>query len=284
MTTDAREEPIVDGVGLEHGKQDAICLDHVSYRYSDGTLALEDVTLHVHTGAMLAIVGPNGAGKTTLLKIILGVLRPGQGAVKVFGMTPEQARRRGDVLGWVPQRPSLRWDFPVTVNQVVRMGLLGKIGLFGRPTAEDSAHVARVMRVLEIDTLADRTIGELSGGQQQRAVIARALASRPRILLFDEPTVGLDTMGRQSFHGLLGAIETEFGVTIVMVSHDLETMAQHVQRVACLDRTLHFHDTPEQLTDALVSKLFGCGVQALLGTQNTCDISQSPIKRPGERK
>ena len=276
--------PHLDYVGHEHGERDAICLDHVSYRYSDGTLALEDVTLHVAAGSMLAIVGPNGAGKTTLLKIILGVLRPGQGVVKVFDMSPDHARRRGDILGWVPQRPSIRWDFPVVVSEVVKMGLLGKTGLFGRPTDADVEHLARVMRVLEIDHLRDRTIGELSGGQQQRVIIARALAPRPRILLFDEPTVGLDTQGRQSFHDLLSAIETEFAVTIVMVSHDLETMAQHVQRLACLDRTLHFHDAPEHLTDALVSKLFRCGVQALLGAHRDGVTTPAPTPTPGERK
>ena len=244
-------------VGHQHGPGDAICLDHVSYRYPDGTLALEDVTLHVHAGSMLAIVGPNGAGKTTLLKLILGVLTPGSGSVTVLDMSPEQARRRGDVLGWVPQRPSVRWDFPVVVSQVVNMGLLGKTGFFGSATAADREHIRRVTGVLEIDHLLNRSIGELSGGQQQRAIIARALAPNPRILLFDEPTVGLDTHGRQSFHSIISAIEKEFGVTIVMVSHDLESMAQHVHRVACLDRTLHFHDAPENLTEALVSNLFG---------------------------
>ena len=283
MTIEPKDTGI-NYVGHEHGECDAICLDNVSYRYPDGTLALEDVTLHVAAGSMLAIVGPNGAGKTTLLKLILGVLRPAQGTVKVMNMSPDHARRRGDVLGWVPQRPSVRWDFPVVVSQVVQMGLLGKVGLFGRPDGADASHLKRVMSVLEIDHLADRSIGELSGGQQQRAIIARALAPRPRILLFDEPTVGLDTQGRQSFHDILTAIEAEFGVTIVMVSHDLETLAQHVQRVACLDRTLHFHDTPENLTDALVSKLFRCSVQALLGTHRDGVVTPAPMPSPGERK
>jgi len=272
-----------DYVGHEHGRGDAICLDHVSYRYPDGTLALEDVTLHVNAGSMLAIVGPNGAGKTTLLKIILGVLPVGKGAVRIFAMPPDHARRRGDVLGWVPQRPSIRWDFPVVVRQVVHMGLLGKIGLLGRPSPEDLSHVDRVMNVLEIDHLRDRPLGELSGGQQQRAIIARALAPRPRIILFDEPTVGLDTHGRQGFHSLISAIEKEFGVTIVMVSHDLESMAQHVQRVACLDRTLHFHDTPENLTDALVSNLFNCSVHALLGKHRDGVTTPAPTPHQGER-
>jgi len=243
----------------------AIYLDGVSYRYPDGTLALEDITLRVEPGATLAIVGPNGAGKTTLLKIILGVLPATRGVVRLFAMPPAEARRRGDVVTWVPQRPAVRWDFPVSVRQVVHMGLTGKGGTFGRPAAGDLAHVERVMKVLGLAELAERPIGDLSGGQQQRVIIARALAPRPRILLLDEPTVGVDHAGRQAFHDLVRAIKEEFDVTLVIVSHDLETVLTGVQRVACLDRTLHFHDAPEHLTDAVVARLFHCSIHALLG-------------------
>jgi zinc transport system ATP-binding protein len=247
--------------------QTAIYLDHVYFRYGDGTLALEDVTLHVIPGSTLAIVGPNGAGKTTLLKIILGVIPPSSGTVRLFNMEPALARKRGDIVGWVPQKPSIRWEFPVSVRQVVRMGLAGKTGMLRGYSRGDIDHVEHVMEVLGISNLADRPIGDLSGGQQQRAIIARALASQPKIVLLDEPTVGVDHLGREQFQNWMHTIKEEFNVTLVIVSHDLQTLLADVQRVACLDRTLHFHDAPEHLTEDVVGNLFHCSIHALLGRE-----------------
>jgi zinc transport system ATP-binding protein len=246
-----------------HVERDILCVDGLSYRYGDGTEALRDVTLHAHAGSTLAIVGPNGAGKTTLLKIILGLLPGYAGKVTVAGLAPHAARARGDVIGWVPQRARMAWDFPVTVGDVVRMGLVGKTGMFARHRREDLAFVADLMQLLGIGEIADRPIGSVSGGQQQRAIIARALAPRPALLLLDEPTVGVDQGGQDTFAALMRHIREAFNVTLVIVSHDLRTLLPECERVACLNRTLHFHDSPSRLTPEVLSKVFRCDLTGL---------------------
>jgi zinc transport system ATP-binding protein len=235
----------------------------VWYRYSDGTLALQDVSLHVRRGSFLAIVGPNGAGKTTLLKILLGLLEPGEGSVTIAGLSPQEARIKGDVFSWVPQRARMIWDFPITVEQVVRMGLVGKTGIARRYRKDDLDYCQHLMKLLDIDSIARKTIGEVSGGQQQRAIIARALAPRPAVLMLDEPTVGVDQAGLETFNALMGQIRSEFGLTLVLVTHDLRAVMGQVERVACLNRTLHFHDAPAKLTPELLSDVFRCNLTGL---------------------
>ena len=206
--------------GPRHQGEEIICVDGLSFRYPDGTEALRDISLHVQQGSTLAIVGPNGAGKTTLLKILLGLLPYRGGNVRVAGLSPVQARRRGGILSWVPQRANMTWDFPVTVEQVVRMGLPGRGGLIGRPRREDLDYARQLIQVLDVAEVADRPIGHVSGGQQQRAIIARALAPRPAVLMLDEPTVGVDAGGQQVFSELMRQIKIAFGITLVIVSHD----------------------------------------------------------------
>jgi zinc transport system ATP-binding protein len=214
------------------------------------------------------VVGPNGAGKTTLLKILLGLLSDYRGHVEVAGMSPARARRRGDVVTWVPQRAKMTWDFPVTVEGVVRMGLVKRARLLGGYRRDDLAFVQRIMDALLLQEIADRPIGEVSGGQQQRAIIARALAPRPAILMLDEPTVGVDAAGQEAFAGLIEMIKQSFDVTLVLVSHDLRTVIQSCQRIACLNRTLHFHDSPSQLTADLLANVFRCDLTGLFPAQS----------------
>ncbi len=252
-----------DYVGDRHVGDEAICIDGVSYRYPEGTVALEDIHLHLTIGSTLAIVGPNGAGKTTLLKIVLGLLEDYTGSVRVLGMSPTEARRHGRVIGWVPQRQQIDWTFPVSVRQVVCMGLVGKTGMLRPFSSEDRDYADHVMRILRIDSLADRPIGALSGGQQQRAIIARALVAKPPILMLDEPTVGVDQPGQAILRQVLNDIKIVFDVTLVVVSHDLQTVMSSCQRIACLNRRLHFHDTPGRLSDEVLSRVFECSIEGL---------------------
>jgi zinc transport system ATP-binding protein len=249
--------------GPDHAGEDILCIDHLSFTYPDGTTALEDIHLHVQRGSTLAVIGPNGAGKTTLLKIILGLLGGYEGTVRIAGLSPDAARRRGDVVSWVPQRAKMAWDFPVTVAKVVRMGLVGKTGVFRPCRRDDRRYADHIMEVLGISSLAGRPIGDVSGGQQQRAIIARALAPRPKVLLLDEPTVGVDEAGIQIFTDLMVRIRRQFGVTLVIVSHDLRTVIPECQRVACMNRTLHFHDSPALLTPQLLKDVFRCELTGL---------------------
>lgn len=248
-------------VGPEHLGDEAICVQGLTYIYPDGSVALRDVNLHVRTGSSLAVIGPNGAGKTTLLKILLGLLDGYQGSVIIMGMAPQQARQAGGQISCVPQRATVDWRFPICVREAVRLGLAGRTPLLRRYRRDDLDFVDHLMDMLELTPLADRPVGALSGGQQQRVLIGRALAPRPRLLLLDEPTVGVDEPTQQKFHALMGRVHREFGLTLVLVSHDLRAVLASCQRVACLNQMLHFHDVPEQLAPDVLTRVFKCELQ-----------------------
>lgn len=252
------------GVGHPPLGDPAIAISGMSFHYPDGTPALERINLHVARHSTLAIIGPNGGGKTTLLRILLGLLEGYSGSVSVAGMPPRVARARGDIVSWVPQRLAFNWGFPVTVREAVAMGLVGRTGILRRPSPEDRRHVEHVLGALELASIADRPIGDLSGGQQQRAMIARALAPRTQILMLDEPSVGVDESGKQRLIAALEAVKQEFGITLVLVSHDLHLILAGARRVACLNRILHFHDAPEELSDAVLREVYGCDLDGLL--------------------
>lgn len=248
----------------------AIDLRAVSYTYPARILrdepvpALTDITLTVPSGTRLGILGPNGGGKSTLVKLILGLLTPDQGSVRVLGLDPDQARRRA-LVGYLPQRIGAETDWPISVRQAVAMPLTARtspLTLRDR-AAEDAAD--RALALVGLTPLANRPIGALSGGQLQRAMIARAIAPNPRLLVLDEPTVGVDAAGQQRFADLINTLHAELGITIITVSHDLRAIAAGSDRVACLHRTLHFHDAPSGLTPAILAEVFAHDVEAIFG-------------------
>ncbi len=243
------------GISHDHVERGVVCIQGLSYTYPDGTVALSDINLHVSEGETLAVVGPNGAGKTTLLKILLGLI-PGYGGTVLLADRPPARARRDGLVTWIPQRSQLNISFPLTVGQLVRLGLAGRAGLLRRPTSDQLDAADRAIHMLELDRIVDRPMGHVSGGQLQRALIARALAPEPRLLLLDEPMVGLDPSGQEQFHELLDTVKQAFGVTLVMVSHDIRAMLTGSQRVACLDRSLHFHDVPARLTPEVLARVF----------------------------
>jgi zinc transport system ATP-binding protein len=257
-----------EGLGCPHGSlaehratRDAICVERVSYSYgSPGEepvrLALRDVTLHVEQGCSLGIIGPNGAGKTTLLKIMLGLLEGYSGSVRVMGLSPAAACRSGGIVGYVPQRHETEWRFPVTVRQVAQMGLVGKTGLFRRHAREDLDYVDHLLGRMGIMQLAEQPIGELSGGQQQRTFMARALAAKPKILILDEPLVGIDEAGQRQFAELSHDLHRSLDLTLIIVSHDIRAIASGCTRVACLNQTIHYHDSPAGLTEEVLREVF----------------------------
>ena len=161
-----------------------IQLESIYVAFQD-LLALEDVSLSVPPGAFLAIIGPNGAGKTTLLKVILGLVHPMTGAVRVFGKAPWELNNERRRIGYVPQVQSVDINFPVRASETVLMGRYGRIGLLRRPSSNDRAAVDRAMDRVGIANLADRSLARLSGGQRQRVFLARALANDPDLLLLD---------------------------------------------------------------------------------------------------
>ena len=218
-------------------------ISHVSFSYGEREI-LHDITFAIHRGDYLGMVGPNGAGKTTLLKIMLGLLTPSSGSVTIFG---ENVKRFKDwpKIGYVPQK-ALVFDthFPATVEEVVLMGRYAKRGLFRRIIAEDRAAGERALRKTEMWAYRERLIGDLSGGQQQRVFIARALVTDPEILFLDEPTTGVDMKSQEEFYTLLRRLNKESHVTLILVSHDVDTVLSEAMHIACIDTTLVCHGSP----------------------------------------
>jgi zinc transport system ATP-binding protein len=226
--------------------------------------ALDRISLDVRIGERLGIFGPNGGGKSTLLKLTLGLLRPESGSIRVFGFTPDEARRRR-LIGYVPQKVEAELTFPLSVRQVVEMSATLGLPPWRRTPSSARRDAERALDIVDATSLADRPIGKLSGGQLQRVMIARALAGRPRLLLLDEPTVGIDAVGQQRFADLLRSLHDRLGLTIMLVSHDFRTIAAGCDRVACLSCTLHSHVAPEGLTPQVLAEVFSHDVAAIFG-------------------
>ena len=239
-------------------------------------LVLKQINLPVEHGSVLGIIGPNGGGKTTLLQLLLGQFRPTRGAVVVDGLAPAEAVKRGGVIGYLPQSYAVPADFPIDVRNVVRLGLVGKTGMLRSHSAADLQFVEWLMQRVGIVELAERPIGTLSGGQRQRVMIARALAARPKVLLLDEPTTGIDRAGQQRFIEFIHDLRSELGLTVVLVSHDLATVSAIADRIACLNVTLHYHDVPERLEPDMIHRVFACAVEA-----GKVDVGEVTVRRGG---
>lgn len=225
---------------------------------------LSNITLRVEVGEKLGILGPNGGGKSTLLKLVLGLLRTDRGSVRIFGTTPERATAEG-LVGYLPQRIEAALDAPLSVRQVIAMPATLPLGPFARLGAEARTHIDRLMALLELEKLADRPVAALSGGQLQRVMIARALSRRPRLLILDEPTVGIDVRGQQRFAEMLNRLHDELSLTVLLVSHELRTVVAGSDRIACLARTMHFHGSASGLTPQILGQVFRHDVEAVVG-------------------
>lgn len=224
---------------------DPISIKELSFSYS-GPPVLEHVNLTVPCGEFLGLVGPNGSGKSTLLKLMLGILKPQMGEIRLFGKPPEQGRSR---IGYMPQIAQFARDYPISVEETVLLGRLGKTSMFGFYRKRDREIAMQAMQEVEVDNLRDRPIGTLSGGQLQRVLIARALASEPELLILDEPTANIDMRKEEDIFDLLQKLNER--VTILVVSHDIGFISKYIHRVACLNRTLQVHKTTEITNDIL---------------------------------
>jgi zinc transport system ATP-binding protein len=239
----------------------AVELKGVWVNYNGATI-LEDVNLAIEAGRYVGILGPNGAGKSTLLKVILGLIRPRRGEVRVFGRNPASLRHHGDVVGYLPQRPLGNPRFPVSVLDVVLMGRYGRIGLFARPRQRDREMALRRLEDLGIPHLAHRLIGDLSGGEQQRVFIARALCVEPRLLVLDEPTVSLDVCVQDEIFDLVYSLKEKLNLTVLIVSHDIGGVTRRVDDVVCINRRIHVHQPPP-IGRLGLENTFGCAVEFL---------------------
>jgi len=238
-----------------------VCLKHVSFNRGSKVI-LDDITFCIDQGIFLGVIGPNGGGKTTLLKLILGVLPLQKGRIEIFGHNLLRSRADRAMIGYVPQRSDVDQNFPATALDVVLMGAVAKAGLFRRIPSEIKDRAMSLLEKTGIADLADRPIGRMSGGQQQRVYIARALINDPRLLILDEPTVGLDSTSQKNFLHLVQDLKSELGLTVMMVSHDVGQLAHYADQMACLNRRLHFHDRSGLLTDQIITHVYTCEMDA----------------------
>ncbi|MEW6284260.1 MAG: metal ABC transporter ATP-binding protein [Candidatus Eremiobacterota bacterium] len=215
---------------------------------------LWNVDVTIQDAQLVGIVGPNGAGKSTLIKAIMGLLPASSGWVKVYGQPFERMRSR---VGYVPQRDTVDWDFPVTVRDVVTMGRYGRLGLFRRPGRQDRQMVDECLEKVGMAAFADRQIGNLSGGQQQRVFLARALAQDSQIYLMDEPFVGVDAATESAIVTLLEELRSK-GRLALVVHHDLDSARQYFDSILLLNmRVVAYGPTEQVFTPELLRKTYG---------------------------
>ena len=220
-----------------------------------GETILKNVNLSVRPRDYIAIIGPNGGGKTTLLKLILGLLMPDRGTIRVDGKSPGEASA---CIGYVPQDVHMNRSFPITAIDVVSMGKLDPKKRLSRRSKANRHDALAALERMEMAAHADKKIGMLSGGQRQRVFIARALVSQPKLLLLDEPTASIDTQGQVDFYRILKDLNQN--MTIMVVSHDLLAISSHVKSVACVNRDLHYHDQAE-ITCDMLETMYPCTVE-----------------------
>lgn len=239
------------------------------------TPVLEAIDLRLEEGEFLGIIGPNGAGKSVLLRVILGLLAPDRGRVRVFGRPPAESRGQ---LAYVPQYVDFDRDFPIRVRDVVLMGRQHHAGILHRFDDEDVARAREALEGLEIAHLADRQVGRLSGGQLQRVLVARALAVDARLLILDEPTASLDPRVGMEFYERLSALGGR--ITVILVSHDIGVVTRHVTSIACLNRRLHYHHSRE-ITQEMIEETYGCPVDFVVHEHTHRVLEDHPREEAG---
>ncbi|MFI3272696.1 MAG: ATP-binding cassette domain-containing protein [Pseudomonadota bacterium] len=251
----------------------AISFDHVSFSYTQPStaqnLALSDVHFSIQKGEYLAVLGPNGGGKTTLLKLMLGLLSPNHGTIRMANQLPQDAVSR---IGYVPQFTQARPDFPISVMDAVLMGMVGgKKSLFGshwRKNTETTDRASAILQQVGLKGFEKAAFAKLSGGQRQRVIVARALISEPEILLLDEPTASIDPRGAFCFYEFLSSLQGPR--TIVVVSHDLSITSTNCSAIALVNREVRLH-RGSTLSPDMLHMLYGqhapsCPVESFIST------------------
>jgi zinc transport system ATP-binding protein len=215
-------------------------------------LVLQDVNFKVNENDFIGVIGPNGGGKTTLLRVILGLVKPVTGRM-VFN----NELLNGNSIGYLPQMSTGDINYPVTVTDIILSGLMIRKGIISRMSASDKKKADNVIDELGLSGMSESTLNELSGGQIQRVLLARAIIGNPRLLLLDEPGNFVDTTFENDFYEKLKDLNKR--MAILMVSHDVGTISSHIKSFACVNRSLHYHPSPEITNEDLLA--YGCPIQ-----------------------
>jgi len=222
-----------------------IRFSHATFGFP-GVIALKDITLEIAEGEFVGIIGPNGSGKTTLCKAVLGLMRPLEGSLQIFDCSCEELRCHHRArIGYLPQKGRLDQNFPITVLEAVMMGRYGALGLFRRPAKQDREIALQALANVGMQDHHDTALGHLSSGQQQRVLIARALAQQPQVLLLDEPTTGIDITTQHSVLDLVRRLHRDLGLTVLLVTHDINMIRPQVDRMVLLKTRLFAAGAPE---------------------------------------
>lgn len=232
-----------------------IDVNHISFSYN-GNRVLNDVSFKINNKEFVAFIGPNGGGKTTLIKLMLGLLKPDNGHIRILGESPKKAAHR---IGYVPQDVSINKSFPISVIDVVLMGRLRFHG-WTRLSKKDKLAAETALESLDMLQFQHRKINDLSGGQREKVFIARALTTDPDLLFLDEPTATLDTDGRSDLYNILKEINKT--KTIVVVSHDTMVLSSYITSVACVNKSVHYHDDAE-ITEEMMDMGYECPVELI---------------------
>jgi zinc transport system ATP-binding protein len=250
----------------------AVSLKNVWVRYGK-RVVLESIDLDILQEEIISIVGPNGSGKTTLLHTILGLKKPFLGDVVISKDMIDCSGHRIPI-GYLPQRGALESRFPISVFDVVAFSIYSQKGLFSGLNHEDENMIQEALDCMEMARYKHDHFGSLSGGQKQRVLIARALALGPKLLVLDEPSTGLDIVSQDRFYALLERLRNEKNLTIIIVSHDIGAVSSVVDRVACLNRRIHYHGKPtDSIPSEALQQVFGEHVQFVFHSHHcqTCE-------------
>jgi len=246
-----------------------ITAEGLTFAYN-GRPVLNDVSFHVHENDFVSVIGPNGGGKTTLLKLMLGLLNPQKGRLRILGKEPRQVRSQ---IGYVPQQFQFDSHFPVRVIDVVLMGRLNGLANIGRFSKKDREAAHSALEEMDLADLVHRHFADLSGGQRQRVLIARAIASDPKILLLDEPTAHVDVAVQKELYAYLGKLNQR--MTVLMVTHDVGFVASYVKSVLCVRNTVKMHTTQE-ITGEMVAEMYGSDVRFVRhDSEHHCEQGES---------
>jgi zinc transport system ATP-binding protein len=236
-------------------------VDGLSFGYGE-KLLLENVDFSIEKGDFIGIIGPNGSGKSTLVKLLLGILKPMRGEIRILGESIHQIRQWGRV-GYISQKANaFNSSFPATVEEVVGANLYSRVGLFKPLGKHHKEQIEHALSLVNMQDFRRSMIGNLSGGQQQRVFIARVLVSSPDIMFLDEPTVGIDAKTEEAVYCLLARLNQELGITIAMVTHDISAITIHANKLACMgEKGLYMHDTSKDFSEEELTRLYGYGVK-----------------------
>ena len=230
-----------------------VSIRNVSYGYghSSSSFVLDNISFSVNLGDIIGIIGPNGAGKSTLFRCMLGLIDDYRGEITIFGVNIKKSKKPLQNIGYIPQQRLIDQSFPATVQEIV------SLGIDGRNKHKSKEEIISAIKIVELEDLKDRRIGELSGGQQQRVLIAKALINDAKLLILDEPTTSVDVETQNKFYSLLNTLNKKNKVTIIWSSHDLDAINKLANKLVCINRTMFFHgDAHEFFASSELLKMY----------------------------